>query len=92
MSARSYTLHRDERTKITNYLEPGAPLEHVVGPDGLREWSLLRREPGRVLLEHWSGALAQVDVDPRDRVLGHRLLEGGAAREAADCGGPPGGA
>lgn len=80
MSSDGPTLHPHERQKIVNYLEPGTHLDQVCGPDALREWSVLRRAPGQVLLGHWNGALAWVDVDADDRVLGHRLVEGAEAR------------
>ena len=81
MSSRHYTLHPDERKKIAAYLEPGAHLDQVCGPDALREWSVVHREPGRVLIEHWNLALAWVEVGADERVLGHRLVEGEEARE-----------
>ena len=89
MSSRRYTLHPHERTKLANYLEPGAYLDQVCGPDALREWSVLRRERGRVLLEHWNHALAWVEVDADDRVLGHRIVEGDEARATRAGFAPP---
>ena len=59
-----------------------APIDlAALGPDALREWSVLQREPGRVLIGHWNLALAWVEVDSRERVAGHRLVEGEEARE-----------
>lgn len=75
------TLHPHERQKLANYLEPGTHLDQVCGPDGLREWTVLRRAGEQVLLGHTNGALAWVDVDADDRVRGpHRLVEGEEAR------------
>lgn len=79
MTSRHYTLHPHERASINAFLEPGTPSGYLGDPDWNRSWSILREEPGRVLLEHWNHALAWVEI-ACDKVVAHRLLEGDEAR------------
>jgi hypothetical protein len=78
MDPRLYNLHRDEQQRVSNYFEPGMPVERLEERDDFGSWTILERGDDRWLMQHDNRAFMWVTVDG-GRAVSFELVMGPAA-------------
>lgn len=81
MDPRLYNLHPDERQRVSNYFEPGMPVDRLESHDDFGAWKILKRTTSRWLMQHYNRALMWVEVN-NGKAMSFELITGDAAQAA----------